>query len=228
LRSPLKAEGRDGDGKDTSASAAPDSCSALIPSGAPVGAPLLDPGDTERAGSRHRLLEVGPVAIQLTREMIARCLHRSKRSGEHAIVVGRRAGAGHWPGSPSNGKAHPVHEARRDPRGFALSASEPAVIADWRRSGLRTPTTDRDPPRMRAPGRSPRRWRTGVRIAPPSANLQRTRLMRIGPPRPRWAWSGSGRRSVAFGGGSRVRLRWPPSSRSRDRRHCGVAGRRLA
>ena len=35
-----------------------------------------------------RLLEVAAVAIQLTREMLARCLHLSKRRIEHAIVVG--------------------------------------------------------------------------------------------------------------------------------------------
>jgi len=34
------------------------------------------------------LLEVGPVEIQLAREMLARCLHRSKRWVEHVIVVG--------------------------------------------------------------------------------------------------------------------------------------------
>jgi hypothetical protein len=65
----LPVEGRSpvGDGKETSAPAAPDCCSALIPSGAAVGAPLLDPEDTQRPRSHHRLLEVGPVAIQLPR-----------------------------------------------------------------------------------------------------------------------------------------------------------------
>src|SRR5450631_3725903 len=73
---PVEGRSRVGDRPETSAPAAPDSCSAS----AEIGARLLDPRDTKRARSQDRLLEVAPVVIQLTRGMLAPCLHHSKRS----------------------------------------------------------------------------------------------------------------------------------------------------
>jgi hypothetical protein len=159
--SPLKAEA----GRRRRETPAADSSSALIPSGAPVG-PCSIQRIPKRARSRHRLLEVGPVAIPLTRDMLARCLiaasDRSSMSSWSAPNESR------WPALPSDGtgirspKRTESHEVSRCRLPSQLS------LLTWRRSGPREPTTDRDQPRMRAPRRSPRRSRTGVRVAPPT------------------------------------------------------------
>jgi hypothetical protein len=172
------------------------------------------------------------MAIQLTREMLARRLHRSKRSVNHAIVGGAKR-------MPATGRRclrmarHPVDQARRKPRGFALSASEPAATADWRRSGAAG--TDHRPRPAENARRGDRRKsargsRTGVRIAPPSANPKQTPKCdteaSTAVPRPRVP--------VAFAGGSTYatglafRAEQGPWSRRRDARTTTKAGLRRA
>jgi hypothetical protein len=178
-----------GDGKETSSPAAPDSCSALIPSGAPVGAPLLDPGDTKRA---------------LTREMLARCLHRSKRSVEHAIVVGAA-------GEPATGRPclqmAKASGRRRAPRATRFRAVGLRARCHCWLAPFGAARTDHRPRPAENAGAGEVAAEGAHRCtnSPHQVRIfNGPRLVRIEPPRPRWAWSSSGHRSAACGGGSRM------------------------